>query len=234
MAYVLLAYFLGALGIHNFYAGRWKRGLFQLLLTFTLIGYPIARLWSIINIFTIHTDSRAKEMQPCKVLKYMLGILGLVWYFATLFVLIIGGITGYTEAMRKYRETLEQEEQQQVFLSDQEKEIHNASLKQQAELLVVEEEHNSDKILDYASQVYVLSMAANAGTGIKENQPCQTFLPLPEEFAEQEIYCLVSPAGRVALSGLDDDVKKKLTEKPNVKESEKGNIIITFPDKENK
>ena len=33
LCYVLLAFFFGVLGVHNFYAGRWKRGLAQLLIT---------------------------------------------------------------------------------------------------------------------------------------------------------------------------------------------------------
>lgn len=35
IVYILLAFFLGTLGIHNFYAGFWKRGMLQLFLTLT-------------------------------------------------------------------------------------------------------------------------------------------------------------------------------------------------------
>ena len=55
VGYVVFALFLGIFGAHNFYVGRWKRGLCQLLLTILtcFIGAIIVKIWAIINIFTI-------------------------------------------------------------------------------------------------------------------------------------------------------------------------------------
>ena len=105
LAYVLLAFFLGALGIHNFYAGRWKRGLVQLLLTLLTfgIGTLITAPWSIINIFTIHTNAKGEEMIPCKVAKYIFGIIGILYWLTIPFIMTVGGIYGYTTAMTKYQ-----------------------------------------------------------------------------------------------------------------------------------
>lgn len=108
LAYALLAFFFGALGVHNFYIGRWKKALAQLLITlFTLfLGSFITYLWAVINIFTISTDGKGRKLQPCNPAKYILGILGIVSYFFSLLpivgVLSVGGMYGYTTAMNRY------------------------------------------------------------------------------------------------------------------------------------
>ena len=109
LAYCLLAFFLGCLGVHNFYAGRWKRGLTQLLITLLTFfaGSIFTYLWAIINIFTIHTDGKGNEFQPSPTGKYILGILGIIGYLCYTSVLLlifsIAGTVGYTSAMEKYR-----------------------------------------------------------------------------------------------------------------------------------
>lgn len=58
LIYIVLAIFLGALGIHNFYAGRNKQGLIQLLITvlsFGMLGI-ISWVWAIFDIITVTTD----------------------------------------------------------------------------------------------------------------------------------------------------------------------------------
>ena len=50
---VLLAFFLGALGIHNFYLGYTAKGVFQLILTITMIGAPISAIWALIEFIMI-------------------------------------------------------------------------------------------------------------------------------------------------------------------------------------
>ena len=108
LAYCLLAFFLGIFGIHNFYVGRWKRGLAQLLLTLLTLfmGVLVTHLWAVINIFAIHTDGKGKEFEPCKTAKYIcgiLGILGYLWTLLTVFVMAVGGVAGYSMAMSKYQ-----------------------------------------------------------------------------------------------------------------------------------
>ena len=65
--YILLAYFLGAFGVHNFYAGRTARGIGQIvcLLFFWLI-IPIFALfvWIFIDMLTIKTDGTNQDMIP--------------------------------------------------------------------------------------------------------------------------------------------------------------------------
>lgn len=106
LAYCLLAFFLGIFGVHNFYAGRWKRGLTQLLITLLtfFVGVIFTHLWAIINIFTIHTDAKGNEFEPCKTGKYVCGILGILGYlWSVLGVMVIAGIAGYSSAMARYK-----------------------------------------------------------------------------------------------------------------------------------
>ena len=109
LAYALLALFFGGLGVHNFYIGRWKKALAQLLITlFTFfLGGVITYLWAVINIFTISTDGKGRKLQPCNTAKYICGILGIVYYLYLILwvlpVMVIGVIYGYTTAMNEYK-----------------------------------------------------------------------------------------------------------------------------------
>ncbi len=58
LAYILLAIFLGTLGIHNFYAGYTGKGITQLLITcisFSLLA-PIVFIWNLVEICTVTKD----------------------------------------------------------------------------------------------------------------------------------------------------------------------------------
>jgi Predicted membrane protein len=60
IVYIILALFVGALGIHNFYAGRIGPGVAQLLITMTLFWliFPlfIVAVWALIEICTVTQD----------------------------------------------------------------------------------------------------------------------------------------------------------------------------------
>ena len=58
VTYVLLALFLGTLGIHNFYAGRAGSGVAQLLITLLTcgIGGLVTGLWALIEACAVTTD----------------------------------------------------------------------------------------------------------------------------------------------------------------------------------
>lgn len=60
IVYILLGVFFGILGIHNFYAGRTYRGLWQLLITLFTGWFVLPLLavwvWSIVDICVISTD----------------------------------------------------------------------------------------------------------------------------------------------------------------------------------
>jgi len=63
VTYVLLGFFLGALGIHNFYAGYTTKAVIQLLTTLLLgiFVFPIyiIWIWVIFEICTIKQDAQA-------------------------------------------------------------------------------------------------------------------------------------------------------------------------------
>ena len=46
---MLLAFFLGGFGGHNFYLGYTTKGIIQVVLTITLIGAPISGIWAFIE-----------------------------------------------------------------------------------------------------------------------------------------------------------------------------------------
>jgi TM2 domain-containing membrane protein YozV len=66
LAYILLALFLGGLGIHNFYAGYSGKGVAQLLLTLLLfwtIVVPIGVwIWIIVEMCTVDHDALGNPM----------------------------------------------------------------------------------------------------------------------------------------------------------------------------
>jgi TM2 domain-containing membrane protein YozV len=65
-AYILLALFLGGLGIHNFYAGRIGAAVAQLIITlfagWLLFPLVIVAGWAIIEAFVVDTDGSGRKM----------------------------------------------------------------------------------------------------------------------------------------------------------------------------
>jgi len=59
VAFVLLGVFLGSLGIHNFYIGRTKQGVIQLLISLLSAGTLsfVSWIWAIVDICNINTDA---------------------------------------------------------------------------------------------------------------------------------------------------------------------------------
>ncbi|MDO5472156.1 MAG: NINE protein [Akkermansia sp.] len=59
LAYILLALFLGGLGIHNFYAGYKGKAIAQLLITVVSLGYLsiISGIWALVDIFIVKQDA---------------------------------------------------------------------------------------------------------------------------------------------------------------------------------
>lgn len=59
LAYILLAIFLGTLGIHNFYAGYKGKAIAQLLITLISFGFLsfIVWIWAIVEICTVTKDA---------------------------------------------------------------------------------------------------------------------------------------------------------------------------------
>ena len=59
LAYIVIAIFLGTLGIHNFYAGYTSKGVIQLLMTIISCGVLtfIVFIWNVIEICTVKEDA---------------------------------------------------------------------------------------------------------------------------------------------------------------------------------
>lgn len=60
VAYVLLAVFLGHLGIHNFFAGYTSRAVIQLVITIVTCGFGalVTWIWAIIEAITVTKDAQ--------------------------------------------------------------------------------------------------------------------------------------------------------------------------------
>lgn len=54
----LLAFFLGTLGIHDFYLGYKGRGIVKIVLTITVFGAIVSEIWSLVDFITILTGSK--------------------------------------------------------------------------------------------------------------------------------------------------------------------------------
>ena len=84
--YIILAFFVGCIGIHNFYAGYWKRGLSQLALTLIspymmFIPLLFSALWATLEIFFVN-----KSANGC----YFGGNRVIIWILRVLTGLILG------------------------------------------------------------------------------------------------------------------------------------------------
>ena len=66
LIYILLAIFLGGLGIHNFYAGYTKKAIIQLLCVFpgSFLVFPaiIEFIWVLVDICTVTKDASGKKL----------------------------------------------------------------------------------------------------------------------------------------------------------------------------
>ena len=60
LKFILLGIFLGAFGVHNFYAGYTKRGIAQLCLTICTLFYGsfVSWIWAVVEVCTVDRDSR--------------------------------------------------------------------------------------------------------------------------------------------------------------------------------
>ncbi len=63
IAYILLAIFLGPLGIHNFYAGYTGKGIAQLLISLISFGFlaPVVFIWNLVEICTVTKDAQGVD-----------------------------------------------------------------------------------------------------------------------------------------------------------------------------
>jgi len=57
LAALLLALFLGAIGIHRFYVGKVGTGIVMLILAITFVGLIVSSIWALIDLITILVGS---------------------------------------------------------------------------------------------------------------------------------------------------------------------------------
>ena len=64
VAFVLPGVLLGSPGIHNFYAGRTKQGVIQLLITLLSFGTLslVSWIWAIVDVCTVNADANGVPM----------------------------------------------------------------------------------------------------------------------------------------------------------------------------
>ncbi len=101
--YVFLAFFLGTLGVHNFYAGYMKKGWAQLLITVLSLGALsfVSYIWALVNILTVEKDAAGISFKPAPVLKLIIGIFSVLILALLFLIMLMGGIAGYTMAMSR-------------------------------------------------------------------------------------------------------------------------------------
>ena len=83
IVYILLAFFLGTLGIHNFYAGFWKRGMLQLFLTLTAslflyLPLIVTSLWALGELLFKRKSADGHVMSGSRKLIWGLRLLALI------------------------------------------------------------------------------------------------------------------------------------------------------------
>lgn len=106
--YLVLAFLLGIFGVHNFYVGRWVRGLIQLILTlFSPISLFVSLfgvcIWVVVEMIVTKTDARGMPLTPAPILRGVLtAILLILLLLPLLSVFIVGGVAGYSAAVKKY------------------------------------------------------------------------------------------------------------------------------------
>lgn len=91
--YVILAFFFGGLGIHNFYAGRTGCGIAQLLITLLSCGFlsGIVGIWVLIEMFVVTRDGKGVPMRGGALL--LIIALAVIWVLAMLGI-VLAGIMG--------------------------------------------------------------------------------------------------------------------------------------------
>ena len=78
--YILLAFFFGTIGLHNFYAGYWGRGLSQLCLTivapwFLFIPLLITSTWALIELLFVGKAAKGQPFSGSKNVRLLLKML---------------------------------------------------------------------------------------------------------------------------------------------------------------
>lgn len=87
--YILLAWFLGTIGIHNFYAGYAGRAAIQLLLTlsaplFLFVPLIVTALWAFVELLFQNKSRGGKRFGGSRKVIWILRIAAVIWFVAAL------------------------------------------------------------------------------------------------------------------------------------------------------
>lgn len=90
VVYILLAWFLGTIGLHNFYAGYAVRGLVQLFLTllsplFLFITLIITALWAFGELLFVNKSRSGQRFSGSRKLIWALRIGAVIWFVAAIY-----------------------------------------------------------------------------------------------------------------------------------------------------
>ena len=103
VGYILLAWFLGIFGAHDFYAGNFFSGLLKLVLTlvswlFLFIPLLITMIWSFLDMLFVNKDACGIPFSGNREVILLLRIVAAVWLLGSIYYL-------YDNAQFSYEET---------------------------------------------------------------------------------------------------------------------------------
>ena len=107
--YLILAFFFGFLGVHNFYIGSWVKGVIQLILTLLsplllFISLFAVFIWVFVEMIVVKKDAKGIPLKPAPILRIVFIVLVALSIFLPMMgVFTIGIISGYTSAMNEYK-----------------------------------------------------------------------------------------------------------------------------------
>lgn len=83
IVYIVLAFFLGTLGVHNFYAKYWKRGAIQLFLTLIAqfamyIPLLFTSLWAELELLFVNRDTKGRIFKGSRKIIWFLRVVSVV------------------------------------------------------------------------------------------------------------------------------------------------------------
>ena len=98
IVYIFLAFFLGTIGVHNFYIGRYKSGFAELLLSLTswlfmFIPLLLVAGWVLGEMLFINHDAKGRPFLENKAVLYAVRIVligVLIWYYQSANIINIG------------------------------------------------------------------------------------------------------------------------------------------------
>lgn len=88
--YIFLAWFLGTIGLHNFYAGYAVRGLVQLVLTllsplFLFIPLVVTALWAFAELLFVNKSRDGQRFSGSRKLIWALRIGAVIWFVTAIY-----------------------------------------------------------------------------------------------------------------------------------------------------